>query len=77
MNVAYQREIEFQSLFACESTTLPVIAGVVSVRKRLDNWESSKEVFEQRTSTGNRLFALWAAGFAQIFRQIVYILSRL
>ena len=71
-NVAHQREIEYQSLFACESTTLPVIAGAVSVRKRPDNRDSSKDVFDRRSSTGSRLFAFWVGGFAQIFGQIVY-----
>ena len=75
-NVAHQREIAYQSLFACESTTLPVIAGVVSVRKRPDNSDSSKDVFDRRTSTGSRLFAFWASGFAQIFGQIVYTIVK-
>ena len=75
-NVAHQREIAYQSLFACESTTLPVIAGVVSVRKRPDNSDSSKDVFDRRTSTGSRLFAFWAGGFAQIFGQIVYTIVK-
>ena len=71
-NVAHQREIAYQSLIACESTTLPVIAGAVSVRKRPDNRDSSKDVFDRRSSTGSRLFAFWVGGFAQIFGQIVY-----
>ena len=75
-NVAHQRKIAYQSLFACESTTLPVIAGVVSVRKRPDNRDSSKDVFDRRTLTGSRLFAFWAGGFAQIFGQIVYTIVK-
>ena len=75
-NVGHQREIAYQSLFACESTTLPVIAGVVSVRKRPDNRDSSKDVFDRRMSTVSRLFAFWAGVFAQIFGQIVYIIEK-
>ena len=69
-NVAHQREIEYQSLFACESTTLPVIAGVESVRKRLDSRE-----FKQRRLEVD-FFAFWAGVFAQIFEQIVYTIVK-
>ena len=36
----------------------------------------SKEVFERRTSTGNRLFLFMGGGFAQIFEQVVSIIVK-